>query len=204
MGYTIWQNLNDKIIEIPKDLEKMDFIAKAVYGGRCYPHQQVYKSSMYDDVKAGKLKYADVIKSKSKDFIFNADASSLYPASMSGFDHMKVKYPIGYSRWSEDPKKEFKAGLMGFYEVDFVAPKDIRIPILPRRKVVNEQNIGVVWSLEDGSGIYTSVDIKNAIEVGYKVKFKGKALVYDESGDVFSAYIKKFYKTERTRRKGRK
>ena len=194
MGYTIWQKLNKEIIEIPKCLVKMDFIAKSVYGGRCYPHQQLYTSSMYDDVQSGKLKYADVIKSKSKDFIFNADASSLYPASMSGFDHMKVKYPIGYSHWSEEPEKEYNAGKMGFYEIDFTPPRDIRIPILPRRKIVNEVNLGVIWSLENGSGIYTSIDILNAIEAGYEVKFKGKALVYNESGDVFKTYIKRFYK----------
>lgn len=194
MGYNIWQNLNDKIIEVPKDLEKMDFIAKAVYGGRCYPHQRLYKSSMYDDVKAGKLKYADVVNSESRDFIFNADASSLYPASMSGFDHMKVEYPIGYSRWSFEPQIDFDAGKLGFYEVKFNPPKDLRIPILPRRKIFNGSNVGVTWSLEEGSGIYTSVDILNAIEGGYSVSFVGKALVYDQSGDVFSTYIERFYK----------
>jgi len=194
MGYTIWQNLNDKIIEIPKDLEKMDFIAKAVYGGRCYPHQQIYKSSLYDDVKAGKMKYDDVLKSKSKDFIFNADASSLYPASMSGFDHMKVKYPIGYSRWSDDPQLEFDHGKIGFYEIKFTPPTDIRIPILPRRLLHGGINIGVSWSLEPGQGVYTSVDILNAYEANYVIEFVGKALVWDESGNVFKGFIKKYYK----------
>jgi hypothetical protein len=194
MGYSIWQNLLDQVVEVPKDLEKMDYIAKAVYGGRCYPHQQQYKSSMYEDVKAGKLKYKDVVESESKDFIFNADASSLYPASMSGFDHMKVKYPIGYSRWSYEPAHEYDAGLMGFYEIEFIPPTDIRIPILPRRLLHGDQNIGVAWSLEPGCGVYTSIDILNASEAGYKIEFVGKALVYDESGDVFKKYIKRFYK----------
>lgn len=194
LGYDIWRSMLTEIVEIPKCLTKMDFIAKAVYGGRCNPQQQLYKSAMYDDVKSGKLKYDDVIKSKSKDFIFNADASSLYPASMSGFDHLKVKYPIGYSRWSDTPLKEFNAGLMGFYEIFFVCPKNIRVPVLPRRKLEGQRNVGVSWSLEDGRGVYTSVDIRNAVDAGYKIKFHGKALVYDESGDVYSPYIKKFYK----------
>ncbi|MDR3478844.1 MAG: DNA polymerase, partial [Gammaproteobacteria bacterium] len=194
MGYCIWQNMLDKIVEIPKDLEKMDYIAKAVYGGRCYPHQQHYKSKHYDAVKSGEMKYAEVIADKSKDFIFNADASSLYPASMSGFDHMEVEYPLGYSRWSDEPLKEFRDKKMGFYEIRFSPPKDIRIPVLPRRKMLGERKIGVTWSLEDGEGVYTSVDILNAHEAGYRIKFIGKALVYDESGDVFSKYIKRFYK----------
>jgi hypothetical protein len=194
MGYAIWQNLNDKIIEIPKCLEKMDYIQQAVYGGRCYPHQQLYKSEFYDDVKAGEMKYSDVIESESKDFIFNADASSLYPASMSGFDHMKVSYPIGFSRWSDDPLVEWKAKKIGFYEVKFYPPTDIRIPILPRRRVENGLNVGVDWSLTPGQGVYTSIDILNGHEAGYKFKFVGKCLVYDQAGDVFSKYIKRFYK----------
>jgi len=149
---------------------------------------------MYYDVKAGKLKYKDVIESESKDFIFNADASSLYPASMSGFDHMKVEYPIGHSRWSDEPEKEWDAKKIGFYEIEYEPPTDIRIPVLPRRLLEKERNIGVTWSLEPGTGIYTSIDILNAFDAGYKVNFIGKALVYDESGDVFSKYIKKFYK----------
>lgn len=201
MGYMFWQEMNSKIIEIPKDLTKMDFIGEAVYGGRCYPQQRTYESSMYADVKSGKLTYADVIGSKSKDFIYNADATSLYPASMSGFKEMKVKYPIGFSRWSEEPKKEFDAGLMGFYQIDFIAPKDLRVPILPRRKLQKDVNIGVSWSLEDGSGIYTSVDIENAIDAGYKVSFKGKALVYDKSGNVFKKYIDEFYELKGTAEK---
>ena len=31
--------------------------------------------------------------------------------------------------------------------------------------------LGVKWSLENGEGVYTSVDIENAISVGYKIEF---------------------------------
>ena len=130
---------------------------------------------------------------KSGDFIFNADASSLYPASMAGFEHMEVEYPIGKSRWSDTPADEYANNKIGFYEINFIPPKDLRIPILPRRKLNNGVNIGVEWSLYDGHGVYTSIDIKNAIEAGYQIQFINKALVYDKSGDVFSKYIKTFY-----------
>ncbi len=66
--------------------------------------------------------------------------------------------------------------------------------LLPRRIIENKRNVGVEWTLNVGSGIYASVDILNAVDAGYLIKFVGKALVYDESGDVFSKYIKKFYK----------
>jgi hypothetical protein len=115
---------------------------------------------------------------------------------MRGFEHVKVRYPIGDSRWSEEPAKEFKDGKIGFYEIEFICPKDIRVPILPRKRIEKGRAVGCSWSLEDGCGIYTSVDIEHAIETGYKVKFINKCLVYDKSGDVFSHYIDRFYKVK--------
>ena len=72
---------------------------------------------------------------ESKEFIFNADATSLYPASMKGFKHVNVLYPTGMSRWSEQPNEEFKNNKVGFYEIKFISPKDIRVPILPRNLI---------------------------------------------------------------------
>lgn len=188
MGYNIWMSLLDKNeIEIP-DLEKYKFIKQATFGGRTYPHCKEFKSEKYVDIRTKKLNYNDVIKSG--DFIFNADATSLYPASMVGFEHCKVEYPTGRSRWSDKPMEEFNNNKIGFYEVNYIPPKDITVAMLPRRK----ENGGVSWSLEDGTGVYTSVDIKNAISVGYKIEFVNKCLVYDDTGKVFDEYINEFYK----------
>jgi hypothetical protein len=127
---------------------------------------------------------------KSGEYIFNADATSLYPASMSGFKLCPVEYPVGKSRWSEKPEEEFTNKRIGFYEIDFVAPKNITVPILPRKN-----GLGLEWSLLDGSGVYTSVDIENAINTGYKITFKNRCLVWDEKSDlVFKKYIKRYYK----------
>ena len=191
MGYSIWQNELDKVVEIPKCLDKLAFIKKATYGGRCYPQQKLFRSKLYDKIIDKKKSYDDLLKSG--DFIFNADASSLYPASMAWFEHMKVEYPIGFSRWSDSPKEEYDNEKIGFYEIKFTAPKNLRIPVLPRRKLNKGVNIGVEWSLYDGHGIYTSIDIKNAIEAGYQIEFIGKALVYDSKGDVFTKFIHTFY-----------
>jgi len=191
MGYSLWQNELEQANEIPKCLDKLAFIRKATYGGRCYPQQQRYQSSMYEGVKDGKINYSEVLASK--DFIFNADASSLYPASMAGFEHMEVAYPIGKSRWSDVPGQDYYDGRVGFYEIEFVPPKDLRVPVLPRVKLNNGVKIGVEWSLNDGCGVYTSIDIRNAMESGYKISFINKALVYDQQGDVFSKFIKEFY-----------
>ena len=58
----------------------------------------------------------------SNDFIFNADVSSLYPTAMAGFKHLYVKYPIGISRWNNQPEMEFENKKYGFYEIEYVPP----------------------------------------------------------------------------------
>jgi len=88
---------------------------------------------------------------QSKDFIFNADATSLYPASMKGFDLVNVSYPIGTSRWSDKPEEEWNNSKIGFYKIKFTAPKNIRTPILPRK-----WEFGIRWTLEDGEGVIIS------------------------------------------------
>ncbi len=98
--------------------------------------------------------------------MFNADVSSLYPTSMAGNDLFNVEFPIGFSRWSEEPEKEFNDIEYGFYEIEYIAPKNINYPILPRRK----EDGGIMWDLENGKGVYTNVDIKNALKVGYKIR----------------------------------
>ena len=126
---------------------------------------------------------------KTNQYIFNADATSLYPASMAGFDLVDVKYPVGKSRFSEYPKKEFDNGKCGLYEIFFMCPKDIAKPILPRKSIGG----GLEWSLLDGTGVYTNIDIINAISVGYKVEFINKCLVWDKTGNVFKTYVDKYY-----------
>lgn len=193
LGYSIWLSTIDKDIEIPS-LEKYDFIKLATYGARCYPQKKTYKSTKWDELRKeyDGVELYNKLK-ESKEYIFNADATSLYPASMAGFDLVKVAYPLGASRWSDNPDKEYKNNKIGVYEVEFVAPKKLRVPILPTRRMMGNRCVGINWSLQDGSGVFSSVDIQNAISCGYEVKFINKCLVWDDSGDVFSKYINTFY-----------
>ena len=188
MAYSIWISTLEEDVELPREEKKYAFIKKATYGARCYPQKKEYKSELYDDVVDGKAKYDDVLKSGK--FIFNADATSLYPASMKGFDDMKVSYPTGLSRWSSEPEKEFKDGKIGFYEINFVALKKLRVPILCRKTSVG----GLEWSLTDGQGIYTNIDIQNAIKQGYIITFINECLVWDTSANIFDKYISTYYK----------
>jgi hypothetical protein len=187
MAYSLWQKTLTDLVEIPS-MDKYDFIKRGTYGARCYPMQKEFKSKHYDEIINKKMSYEEL--EKTKEYIFNADATSLYPASMKGVDFINVQYPTGSSRWSITPKEEFDNNKWGIYEVSFTCPKDIIIPVLPRKT----ESGGLEWSLYDGEGVYTNIEIKNALSVGYKVYFINKCLVWDSTGNVFNSYVEKYYK----------
>lgn len=189
MAYSLWKKSLKDLIEIPS-LDKYDFIKRGTYGARTYPNQKKFKSKYYNEVINKKMTYQEL--KKTLEYIVNADASSLYPASMAGFEllQVKVKYPTGKSRWSDNPKVEFDNNTIGMYEINFTCPKHIIIPILPRKTL----NGGLEWSLVDGTGVYTNVEIKNAISIGYKIEFINKCLVWDtSSSEVFKPYVDRYY-----------
>ena len=183
MAYALWQKTLTDLVEVPS-LEKYDFIRKGIYGARCYPMQEKYKSKHYDNIISKNMNYAQL--KQSKDYIFNADATSLYPASMAGFELCDVNYPVGKSQFIDvECEQQYKNGKYGFYEIDFQCPKNIVVPLLPRKTI----NGGLEWSLLDGSGVYTNIDIDHALENGYKVTFKNKALIWEKTGKVFTKYV---------------
>jgi len=184
MAYSLWQKTLTELVEIP-DIEKYDFIKKGTFGARCYPNVREFKSKYYDDVINKTMTYEELLNTG--EYLYPADVTSLYPASMDQFE-----YPVGKSRWSENPQTEFKNNYFGFYEITFVCPTDIVVPILPRKTL----NGGLEWSLVCGTGVYTNVEITNAISVGYKVNFINKCLVWDKTGNVFKTYIQKYYKVK--------
>lgn len=205
------------IIELP-DKEKDDYIRRSIYGGRVTAAKKEFINKQYenaltdvlkskrmtmeqyinkcseggkkhiDKLISKKINYNDILNSQ--DYSFNADCISLYPTSMAGNDLFNVEFPVGFSRWSNTPSLQFKYNFMGFYEIDYIPPTDIMFPILPTRL----PNGGIQWNLLPGSGVYTSTDIKSAIENGYSITFKGRCLVYDDSrNDIFKSYISKWF-----------
>ena len=94
MSFDFWKTTIPKktVEKIITDKEKRDFINQSVYGGRSYPLAKEWKSPYYDQVMAKEMNYDD-LKKTTDGFIFNADATSLYPASMC-----KFKYPVGVCR----------------------------------------------------------------------------------------------------------
>ena len=224
MSYSIWTSTLEKLIELPSE-EKIEFINRAVYGGRCQPFQKGYVSGSYMDVMEDwnrvRQKYERLKKSygdnkrglkvavkkdrefdrmrwwydivyKRRDFVFAADAKSLYPSSFVGVPeiNVKVRYPIGESTWSSKPKMVFEKGYLGIFEITWKSPKNQYLPVLPTKTA-----FGLEWKLGEGRGFYTNVDINSAIECGYKVKFVGDCLYYKKSSStIFTSYIQKVFK----------
>lgn len=191
MAYDIWTSkLNtETFIEIPKDVEKYNFILQSVYGGRCYPMQQQFQSKNYDDIMSGKVTYDKVIESN--DYVFPADVSSLYPSAMKGTEHVEALFPSGSSSWSQNAAADYKAGKLGVFEINYKPRKDLVVPILPKKI-----DGCLIWDLKDGNGCFTSVDIKNAEDAGYEIEIL-KGLVYESACNPFKEYVSFFYELKR-------
>lgn len=186
MSYAIWTStLNGKadFLEIP-DSAKYDFIRMSLFGGRTYPMMREFTSKQYYDIveNADDKEKLKGIYNTMDDWIFNADATSLYPTAM-----VEYKYPMGIGKWLDNPTDISK---MGFYDVDVECNQELIVPVLPEKKTDG----GISWNLRPRRGVYTSVDLQNALDHGYIITKFHKALVYDSSDDIFSDYILKCFK----------
>lgn len=185
MSYAIWTQSVGELIELP-DTQKYEFIRSSLYGGRTYPMSREFTSKQYNEIvgceSTEKLK--EIYKTMD-DWIFNADATSLYPTAM-----VKFEYPLGNSEWVAGDAVDVNNLKIGIYDVDIEANKSLIVPILPQKTETG----GISWNLYDRRGVYTSADLENAIRFGYKITKVHKALVWNKSGDIFSEYILKCYK----------
>lgn len=186
MSYAIWTNSTKEILELP-DTEKYEFIRESLYGGRTYPQQREFTSKQYNEiVNATSSEELKQTYKKMDDWIFNADATSLYPTAM-----VKYEYPLGNSFWVEGSDIDRNAPLkIGIYDVEITPNPNLIVPILPQKT----ENGGINWNLLPRRSVYTSADIENALKYGYTLDKIHKALVYNQKGDIFSDYIMKCYK----------
>lgn len=190
MSYALWtQSLkkNEIRVELP-DAEKYDYIRSSLYGGRTYPMCREYTSKYYEQIMESEVDELKELYKTIDDWIFNADATSLYPTAMVNY-----KYPTGSGRWlteSEIQEIDFNNLKTGIYTVSIKCNKDLIVPILPYKS----PNGGLYWNLIDRTATYTSADLENALRFGYTIEKIHKALVYDETADVFTDYIMKCFK----------
>jgi hypothetical protein len=185
MSYALWTGSVNAMLELP-DTDKYNFIRKSLYGGRTYPQQREYTSEHYNDiVNSSSVEERKQIYKNMTDWIFNGDATSLYPYCMVAF-----KYPCGISKWVEGDKIDVNNLGIGIYDVEVECNKDLIVPILPEKT----ENGGISWNLRTKRGVYTTADLENAVKYGYKITKAYKGLKYPQEAEVFKDYIMKCYK----------
>ena len=101
---------------------------------------------------------------------------------------MKEEFPVGvpiqlteideFNQFVKDSKKCPKFGI---FRVEYKANKNLVDSILPRR-----ENGKLIWDLNDGEGIYNSVDIDNALNCGYQIEIK-EGWYWNETAKVFDS-----------------
>lgn len=189
------RSLQTYYIEIPAP-EKYQFIRQAVYGGRTFPIKRRFESIHLNKILNGEMKYEDV----KEDYIYAFDICSLYACSMK-----KYEYPIGKSTWCTNieyinqliQRKEYDKIPMGIYEIIYIPYSELIMPVLPHKQFELDKKIkydvkskgGLRWTLEQNKGIYTSIDIINALKRKYKITVL-KGLIWERKHKIFSEYIK--------------
>lgn len=163
---------------------------KATYGGRVYPVKNYFKSSKFDKIMSGELGYNDLIDN---DHLLKLDIVSMYASCMQS-----NLFPIGEVYDASDRyladlnagKAELKIGI---YKIKYITNKKLIIPVLPSRKVKKDEygryvSEGLEHNLIDGTGYYTSVDIENALDAGYKIEYLN-GIYWEESAYIFKEFI---------------
>ena len=98
--------------------------------------------------------------------------------------------------FNEVIQKTTKCPKVGIYQINYVTNKNLLDGILPCREEGR-----LIWDLRDGSGIYNSVDISNALANGYKVTIL-EGYYWEKTQNVFGNYINYLYEFKKYARKG--
>jgi len=155
--------------------EEYDFCKRGFFGGRTEVFK-LFKSWTDEEIKNGTHgKYIDI--------------QSLYP-SVQFFDDL----PCGIPVWDNDPNvvdyAEYINSHYGYIECDIICPDNLHIPLLPEKKN-NKLMFDLVNKIK---AVYSSIELKRALEIGYKITKIYKSLSFDKSNDMFKGYIQNFLK----------
>lgn len=168
-----WEPITDVWVYRQPDLESV--FRAALYGGRCYPTQCLWESSQLEAVRQGAIGYDEV-----DDYVLDLDANSLYPHAMS------MPMPTGdLHKWDKDMPVPAN---LGIYYIKYITNKKLMNSPLPSR----EKDGSLAWTLLDGEGWYTTVDIDNAKRFGYEVEYQ-EGYFWENSTRCFEPYIRYLY-----------
>ena len=202
--FSVWKDHMMKhcksVIKIPTRREELAF-RPSCFGGRCYPSKKMFESIERNDYLKGKLDYNKVY-----DYLMDLDVVSLYPSVMQFHDFpvgkvIEVKNSNEHNKYIRENNK---CKFAGIYYIKYIANKYLSHAILPHR-----EQFGLKWTLADGEGYYTSVDIDNALQYGYKIeivkpedKYEAIGFYWEKTKKIFESYIKKLFEKKKRARRG--
>lgn len=146
----------------------------ALFGGRTDLGRMYWKA--YDDCVA---KYVDFC--------------SLYPWVLKYCDlplgpHTKIQ---GEDAHGMDVPAFLRTEKLGLFKLTVTCPDTLRFAVLP---VVCKESGRLLFRCGQKTGVWTSVEIALALEMGYTIDKVHEAWVYESKGKIFRGYIDTFYK----------
>lgn len=193
MAYSVWKNSIPNGVEVPiPNATEYEFMRKGIYGGRTSVHRKYFESKEWNSIKTKKINSEGIVDMTKEefdsinDFLLDLDVNSLYPEAML------QNYPIGEMKHT----LKYMPGKMGMYKINYIPNKKLLIPVLPKHEAS-----GLKWNLEDGDGVYSSVDIETARKYGYEIEVLN-GVYWEESQPIFKDYIEETYDKKKKAKKG--
>lgn len=200
-------------IMIPYEQSVRDDFRLAVAGGRVYPSIHRFVSDQLPHELQEFLLTNDITKDTTIPNIYGlkyedihhcyneGDATSLYPSVMKQY-----KYPDGpilkcddmiINRLNGDLENHTPLHMMGIYKVSYIANHHLLQPVLSSFKEGHDatSSVGLDWSVNDGEGWYTSVDLDRARRYGYTITIKA-GYYWKRGCELFKHYVEHFYKVK--------
>ncbi len=118
--------------------------------------------------------------------IYYFDVVSLYPT----VNALEV-YPVGFKRYVNTTVEDIKSGkFFGLVKVDITPPSKLYVPVLP-----DNSNGKLLFHLNKMTAkTWTSIELKKALEVGYKITRIYAALEYKKVTGLMKQYVEHFLK----------
>ena len=118
--------------------------------------------------------------------IYSFDVTSLYP-TVNALDD----YALGFKKYVKTIPEDILSGkFFGLVKCDITPPKNLYLPVLPRN-----ENHKLLFSLDELKGkTFASVELKRALEVGYKITKIYSALQYKKYNGLMKDYVAHFIK----------
>jgi hypothetical protein len=177
-GFTIekiwgceWEEMKSKL-ENKKEIEQQAIdqnidIREALFGGRT----------------EGFKKH---VKCDENQVIYAFDVTSLYP-TVNALDD----YAVGFKKYVKTTPEDILSGkFFGLVKCDITPPNDLYLPVLPRN-----ENHKLLFSLDKiKAKTFASVELKRALEEGYKITKVYSALQYKRYNGLMKDYVAYFIK----------